>query len=132
LLSSWYEVGPLLPSCRRAPGVTLFIGPCVPVPQVWHTVLLIHHMGPYSNFVADIFVVVRGGSRGSTLRHGSTQRSFAYRHRSASLVAVRRHTPDMVYLLQLFKYLGHCRYYDAKIPSTRIYRSYLSVVVCLK
>jgi hypothetical protein len=97
----------------------LSVGPCIAVPLVWHTVSLIRHVGLYSEFAADFFVVVRGGSRGSVPRYGSAQRSFAYRHGHVSLTGVRRHTPGMVYPLHLSRYFGHYRDSDAEIPSPK-------------
>jgi hypothetical protein len=97
----------------------LSVGPCIAVPLVWHTVSLIRHVGPYSEFAADFFVVVCGGSRGSVPRYGSAQRSFAYRHGHVSLTGVRRHTPGMVYPLHLSRYFGHYRDSDAEIPSPK-------------
>lgn len=43
------------------------VGSCIVVLPVWRTVSLVRHTGPYSESTAYIFIVVRGGSRGSVL-----------------------------------------------------------------
>lgn len=53
----------------------LFVGSCVVVPLVWRIVSLIRHKGPCSEPAVDIFVVVRGWSRGSA--HGTVARTIA-------------------------------------------------------
>jgi hypothetical protein len=93
-------VGDLLPRSSVAlPTQSIVL--CVAILLVWLIVSLVHHKGPCSeSSVEFFFVVVRGGSRGST-PHGAAMRSVALpifmglRH-LPSCVSVHRHDVSVV------------------------------------
>jgi hypothetical protein len=56
-----------------------FIGACVVVLPVWRTALLVCHIGPYSESIADVFTVVRDEFRlhaQAYIRHGMFESSL--------------------------------------------------------
>lgn len=60
-------------------------------------------------------VVREGGSHRSVVWNNRVWCGLARRHETASLVGMRMHTHDMVYLLNTTRYLGHYRTSDVEV-----------------
>jgi hypothetical protein len=94
-----------------------FVGSCAAVLPVWCKAPLVHHTGPYSEFVANVFIVVCGWPHGLVSWCGRSWRGFACHH--GPCVTFQRALAYTRYGASFcpYRHMGHCRDSGVKVLS---------------